>query len=352
MVLLNDYGHGGDVYRNRVRLDFSANVNPLGTPPEVVAAVAASAERLAAYPDPYCSRLREKLAAVHGVGTEELVCGNGAAELIFQFAAAKRPKRALLPVPSFSEYEAALAAVGCETAFFPLERAGGFAVTEALLDALTPETDALILCTPNNPTGRSVAPELLEKLLARCRETGTWLLLDECFLDLTDAGAEKSVIPALREGDPCIVLRAFTKLYGMAGVRLGYAVCKNREMLERMCRSVQPWNVSAPAQAAGEAALGCREFVQRTLALIAAERDYLLRELKALGISVLPGDANFLMLSGVPGLYDRLRTDYGILIRSCANYRGLEEGDVRIAVRTHEENTQLIAALREIYGHA
>ena len=123
-------------------------------------------------------------------------------------------------------------------------------------------------------------------------------------------------------------------------------------MLLALCRTVQPWNVSAPAQAAGEAALGCRDFVARTLALIAEERDYLLRSLRALGITVLPGDANFLMLSGVPGLYDRLRTDYGILIRSCANYRSLEERDVRIAVRTHEENVQLIAALQEIDGHA
>jgi threonine-phosphate decarboxylase len=352
MVLLNDYGHGGDVYHNRVRLDFSANVNPLGTPPEVVRAVAESAETLAAYPDPYCSGLREKLAAVHGVGASDVVCGNGAAELIFQFAAALRPKRALLPVPSFSEYESALTSVGCEIEYFPLRRDAGFAVTAAILDAITPETEALVLCTPNNPTGRSVDPALLERILDRCRATGTRLLLDECFLDLTEKGAEKSLIPALHEGDPCLVLRAFTKLYGMAGVRLGYAVSRDQNLLLRMCRTVQPWNVSAPAQAAGAAALDCRAFVARTLALIAEERDYLLRELRALGIEVLPGDANFLMLSGVPGLYERLRTEQGILIRSCANYRGLNEGDCRIAVRTHEENEQLIAALREIYGHA
>jgi threonine-phosphate decarboxylase len=351
MVLFNDYGHGGDVYRNRVRLDFSANVNPLGTPPEVVAAIAASAEQCAAYPDPYCSRLRERLAAVHGVQSADVVCGNGAAELIFQFAAARRPRTALLPVPSFSEYESALAAVDCKIEYFELKRAEGFAVTEALPDAITPATDALVLCTPNNPTGRSVDAALLGRILARCRETGTWLLLDECFLDLTDAGAERSIIPALRDGDPCLVLRAFTKLYGMAGVRLGYAVCKHREMLERMCRTVQPWNVSAPAQAAGEAALDCREFVQRTLALIAEEKDYLLTELRALGIDVLPGDANFLMLSGVPGLCEAM-LERGILLRSCANYRGLGEGDCRIAVRTHAENEQLIAALREVIGHA
>ena len=112
MVLFNDYGHGGDVYHNRVRLDFSANVNPLGTPPEVVRAVAESAEKLAAYPDPYCGALREKLAEVHGVGPDEIVCGNGAAELIYQFAAALQPKRALLPVPSFADYESALLAAG------------------------------------------------------------------------------------------------------------------------------------------------------------------------------------------------------------------------------------------------
>ena len=352
MVLTNDYGHGGDVYHNRVTLDFSANVNPLGTPPEVMDAVAESAKKLAAYPDPYCGALRAKLAAVHGVQPEEIVCGNGAAELIFQFAAALRPKRALLPVPSFSEYEAALDAAGCEIRYFTLERAEGFAVTPALLPEITAETDALVLCTPNNPTGRSIDPALLRQILTRCRETGTWLLLDECFLDLTDRGAEKSVIPALTADDRCFVLRAFTKLYGMAGVRLGYAVCKNRDFLTELCRTAQPWNVSAPAQAAGEAALGCRDFVQKTLALIAEEKQYLLRELRALGIAVLPGDANFLMLSGVPGLHARLLAEKGILIRSCANYRGLDEGDARIAVRTHEENARLIAALREVYGHA
>ena len=351
MVLFNDYGHGGDVYHNRVRLDFSANVNPLGTPPEVVRAIAESAERCAAYPDPYCSRLREKLAAVHGVTPDDVVCGNGAAELIFQFAAALRPRTALLPVPSFSEYESALAAVGCEIEYFALQRAEGFAVTEAILDAIAPGIDVLVLCTPNNPTGRSVDPALLGRILDRCRAAGTRLLLDECFLDLTDKGAEKSLIPALRAGDPCLVLRAFTKLYGMAGVRLGYAVSKDQNLLERMCRTVQPWNVSAPAQAAGEAALDCREFVARTLALIAEEKEYLLRELRALGIEVLPGDANFLMLSGVPGLCAKM-LEKGILLRSCANYRGLAEGDCRIAVRTREENEQLIAALREVIGHA
>ncbi len=347
MIINESYGHGGDVYRHDVLLDFSANVNPLGTPPEVIEAVRDAAGRLAPYPDPYCGELRERLASLHGVDAADILCGNGAAELIFQFALALRPRRALLPVPSFSEYESALRAVGCETEFYALRRENGFAVTEEILRHITPETDALLLCTPNNPTGVAVDWKLLLKLLDRCRETGTWLLLDECFLDLTDPDSAYSLIPELQENDRALVLRAFTKLYGMAGARLGYAVCRNRAFALEMCRMVQPWNVSTTAQAAGLAALGCTEFVSRTKRLIAEEKKYLLDELRALGISVLPGKANYLMLSGVPGLCDAL-LEKRILIRNCSNYRGLGEGDCRIAVRTHAENERLIAAMREI----
>ena len=343
----NGYGHGGDIYQNNIRLDFSVNVNPLGTPPVVQRAVADAAKSLAAYPDPYCGTLRKKLSDALGAEARDILCGNGAAELIFQFALALRPGKVILPVPSFSEYETALDAAGCCPEFYLLRRENGFALTEEILNAITDDTDLLMLCSPNNPTGLCIPPELLERILSRCRETGTWLFLDECFTDLVDPNKAHSLIPELRENDPVFILRAFTKLYGMAGVRLGYAVCKEREMMEKMCRLVQPWNVSTPAQAAGEAALDCTTFVERTGAVIRAEKEYLLRELSALGIAVLPGDANFLMLSGVPGLYDQL-LERQILIRSCSNYRGLDAGDCRIAVRTHEENTELIAALREI----
>ncbi len=347
MIINESYGHGGDVYSHDVLLDFSANVNPLGTPPEVVEAVRRAAGELAAYPDPYCGALREKLAALCGVEKADVLCGNGAAELIFQFAQALRPRRALLPVPSFSEYEAALEAVGCAAEFYPLRRENGFAVTEALLERITPETELVMLCTPNNPTGVCIDWPLLHRILARCRETHSWLLLDECFLDLTDPDSDRSLIPELESGDRVLVLRAFTKLYGMAGARLGYAVCRERDFALEMCRTAQPWNVSTPAQAAGLAALDCTDFVARTKALISEEKQYLMRELRALGVKVLPGKANFLMLSGVPELYEKL-LEKKILIRSCANYRGLDAGDCRIAVRTHEENARLIAALREI----
>ncbi len=340
------YVHGGDVYSRPVRLDFSANVNPFGAPEAVKAAVRSAAEDLSAYPDPYCSSLREKLAAVSGVDKGHVVCGNGAAELIYQFAAAVKPKRALLPVPSFADYESALLAAGCEPAFYPLQRENGFLLTEDILTAIGPGTDLLMLCSPSNPTGRSVPRELLVKILDRCRETKTWLFLDECFFELTDEDKAFSLSDHLKEGDRVFLLRAFTKAYGLAGLRLGYGICKNREMLEAMSRLCQPWNVSTLAQAAGLSALTCPEWPQKARDLYRAEKPWLLEQLTALGFGVLPGDANFLFFSGATGLCETLR-EKGVLIRDCANYRRLKPGDYRIAVRTHAENEELLRAVKE-----
>ncbi len=349
MIIGNSYGHGGDIYKNSIKYDFSANVNPYGTPGEVKKAIADSAEAVSVYPDPYCSRLRKMLSERIGAPEEEIVCGNGAAELIFQFVEALGPGRTLLPVPSFSEYESALKVYGKETELYMLERENGFVLTDDILGKITEDTDLLMLCNPNNPTGQPIDRALLFKIITRCRETGTWLFLDECFVSLSEEGSCSSVYTQLRDGDRVFLLNAFTKLYGMAGVRLGYGICLEDEMLKKMCSSVQPWNVSTPAQAAGCAALSCREWTEETRNMIFEEKKYLLSELDALGVKHIAGVSNFIMLLGVPGLYGKM-LEKGVLIRSCANYHGLEEGDCRIAVKTHEENEELIKVLREVLG--
>ena len=346
MILDKGYGHGGDVYSQKIRLDFSANVNPFGTPEPVKAWVRAAAEELSAYPDPYCGPLRARLAALNGVAREDVICGNGAAELIYQFAAALRPPNTLLPVPSFADYEGALEAAGCEPILYSLKRENGFLPGPDILDAIGPKTDLLMLCSPNNPTGRSLPRALLFAILDRCRQTQTWLFLDECFFELTDEDRAFSLADHLQDGDRVFLLRAFTKAYGMAGLRLGYGLCKNRALTERMCRLVQPWNVSTPAQTAGLAALGCPDWPRKARDLIQTEKPWLHEKLTALGFAVLPGDANFLFFSGAPGLYEKLR-DRGVLIRDCSNYRGLQPGDYRIAVRTRRENEALLKAIEE-----
>lgn len=350
MILRNSYTHGGDIYTNRVSLDFSVNVNPLGTPEPVKAAAAAAADNLSAYPDPYCGPLRKKLSEILRINADWILCGNGAAELIYQFIQALRPRKTLLPVPSFSDYENALTAADCPFDLHLLKRDEGFLLTGSILDEIDQRTELLMLCSPNNPTGRLIPRPLLLTILERCRKTGTWLFLDECFGALTDSGTP-SFADALKPGDQVFLLRAFTKTFAMAGIRLGYAICPNQEIIDRICRCSQPWNVSSPAQAAGLAALSCGKWLQDARKLIAAEKKYLTNQLEGLGIQVLPGDANYLLLSGVPELYDRLLAR-GILIRNCENYRGLTAGDCRIAVRTHRENQMLIEAIRKILANS
>ena len=346
MITGASYGHGGDIYRNRVRLDFSVNVNPLGTPGKVKEAVIAAAERLDTYPDPSCEKLRVKTAFRFGADPEDILFGNGAAELIYQFVSALRPKNALLLVPSFSEYEKALASSGCEISFYTLLRENGFAADDNILPLITEKTDLVMLCSPNNPTGRVMERELLRRILERCRKTGTWLFLDECFIELSDTETP-SLYTALQPGDRVFILRAFTKTYAMAGLRLGFALCREKALLSEICRNSQPWNISVPAQEAGIAALDCGEWVREARKVIRQEKEYLAGSLRKFGMTVYRSDANFLLFSAGHGLYEAL-LQRGILIRNCENYRGLSAGDFRIAVLRHEENEMLINAIEEV----
>ena len=342
--------HGGDIYGRPVTLDVSVNTNPLGPPPGVVRAVVDAAQLLDRYPDPHCRRLVAALADREGGPEEAILCGAGAAELIFSFCAALRPRTALELAPTFSEYAAALAAAGCRVERCALEEEQGFALTEKLLEELERKNcEVVFLCNPNNPTGRLIPPALLESILALCERRGGWLFVDECFLELSDGGRGASLAPLLRPGRRLFLLRAFTKSYAMAGLRLGYCLCGAGALLERMGRQTQPWNVSVPAQAAGLAALGEEAYLRESRALIQSERRYLREGLEALGLTVCPSQANYLLVKSPAELSGPL-LDRGILIRDCANYRGLGPGWCRTAVRRREENRTLLNALGEILG--
>ena len=340
--------HGGDLYSQPVVLDFSANTNPLGTPDAVRQAVIGAVSRLDRYPDPYCRALVQAIAHFEQVPQDEILCGCGAAELIFSYCTAVRPKRALELAPTFSEYSAALESVGCQVERYPLTAQNGFVLEEPFLSYLQKgEWDVVFLCNPNNPTGQIIAPKLLEQIARLCHEKKMRLFLDECFLDLTDGGREQSMKAYLAQYPGLFILKAFTKSYGMAGLRLGYCLTADSVLLAAMSRTVQPWNVSIPAQAAGVAALGEVAFLQHTRQIIFEERCFLQEQLAALGIKVNPSGANYLLLYSCVPLQKKL-LEKGILIRNCANYHGLNTGWYRIAVKNHKENQVLISALAEI----
>ena len=338
--------HGGGQYGQPVRLDFSVNTNPLGTPPAVMRAVEASAGRLHQYPDPCCRALVAALAAYEGVPEAYILCGCGAAELIFAYCAALRPRRALELAPTFSEYAAALEAVGCLVERYALRPEDSFAVGEGFLQALERTgCDTVFLCNPNNPTGRLIRPEVLEAACGMCVRRGIRLFVDECFLPLSSGG--QSLKGRLADMPGLFLLKALTKSHAMAGLRLGYCLSGDGTLLEAMSRQSQPWNVPLPAQEAGVAALGERDYLEAALRLIDTERVWLRRELEGLGLSVCPSQANFLLFRSGRELYAPL-LERGVLIRDCANYHGLGQGWYRVAVKRREENQALVSALSAV----
>lgn len=344
------FEHGGRNGENII-YDFSANINPLGMPERVSDALRESLCRAVRYPEAESLSLREAIAGEWGTDAGRVVCTNGASELIYAAVRALKPTAGLLFAPTFSEYERAFLSVGCPVSHYPLKRENGFAVEEDFLDFLEKQEagSLLFLCNPNNPTGNCVDPFLMERILKLTACKGIWLAVDEAFLSFSGEYEWRSMRRYYKEYDNLLVLNAFTKLYAMPGLRLGYGVCESHEVIRRLLLQLPAWNVSVPAQAAGMAALKEKEFVMKTAAYVAGEQEFLLAGLeKAPGLirRVYPPMANYIFLEALPGL-DRLLADRGIAVRNCENYRQLRAGDYRIAVRSRRENEALVQAIYE-----
>ena len=340
--------HGGAPSNRPDLLDFSANLNPLGMPDSVRDAIRESAESCARYPDPFCTELCAETAIAEQIPPEQLVFGNGAADLIFRIVQTMQPKKALLAVPCFSEYEKALRSAGCAIRTYPLLPEHVFMLDDQFLPMLTPDLDMVFLCSPNNPTGRLITRNLLQKIAAICAQHQIMLICDECFLGLSSNEPAHSISAYLNTYT--IRLTAFTKLYAIPGVRLGYAVCGSSEIAAQIRDCGQYWSVSAPAQAAGLAALKAQKYVHRSVKMITKEREYLTENLRSLGCIVYDSDTNFILFRTIGNFAEQMLNE-NILIRDCSNFRGLSPGYFRIAVRTHDENRLLIAAAeRSLHG--
>ena len=345
--------HGGDwagfeSEYGKAPLDFSANVSPLGLPEGVRAAAIRALETADRYPDPLCRKLRAALSKYHGVPAENIVCGNGASDLIYRLCLSLKPKRAAVFVPGFSEYALALREAGAAVTEIPLPEAEDFRLTEKQVLQIPQDIELLFLCNPNNPTGLLTECKTLSAILSLCRERGAILCADECFLDFCVNATEHSLIPALSEYPNLVILRAFTKTYAMAGLRLGYALCGNKALAERLQNSGPPWVVSGVAQEAGIEALCETNYVNRLRVLISDERRRMKGALEALGLSVIPGEANFLLFQSVDtALAEKLRAR-GVLIRDCADFTGLTADWYRTAIRTAAENDVLLKTIGEV----
>lgn len=342
--------HGGDIYRNQIRLDFSVNTNPLGMPDPVKEALHQAVEEAENYPDIRAQALSAAVAEQLQVRKEQLVFGNGASELFHAVLHAIKPSKILIPAPSFLGYEEAAKAIDCEVIFYEMKKEENFCLTDRILDVLDENISLVFLANPNNPVGNLVEPELIFQIAEKCRQCDITLVLDECFMELTGKEQTYSFLKRLDEFPNVVVIRAFTKLYAIPGVRLGYLVCE-QNLAEKIRLQLPEWNLSVFAQRAGVAAIKEQEYIARAVVCIQTQRQFLLEELQAAGCSVFDSDADYLLFYSEMPLYE-LFLQRGILIRDCSNFRGLQRGYYRIAVKSEEQNRMFAEVLREIHENA
>lgn len=352
------YDHGGNVFDVARQLgvapadiaDFSASINPLGLSSMVRKAIICSLDSLVHYPDSSHTELKQALAGHHGLSPAQIVVANGSTELIYHLPAMLPGTRALIVSPSFSEYVRALGQQHWEARHFILNHENNFSLDlEALEQTLAEGYDALYLCNPANPGGTLYPLEIIEQVNSLCIASGTFLVLDEAFMDFCEEASAKHFMV---KGDNGIVLRSMTKFFGIPGLRLGYAIADST-LAERLDAMGGPWSVNTLALAAGVAALQDTEHNQSTIEYIRRERRNLLDRLSELKqLKVYPSSVNFLLAEITDGmsateLRDRL-IQQRLLIRDCTNFMGLTPQFFRIAVRTTEENECLLKALKSV----
>jgi L-threonine-O-3-phosphate decarboxylase len=345
--------HGGDIYTKRKTnrefiLDFSANINPFGMPDSVKIAIVDNIENYSNYPDPLCRELRDSLELHENIDSSNIICGNGAADLIFRITLALQPKKALLIAPTFAEYEEAINLVNGEINYYNLHEEKDFCIGDDILDYITSDLDIMFICNPNNPTGIPLKKGDMLNIVDKCKNNNVILVIDECFIDFLIFEEEYSVSSYIPQYNNLIILKAFTKIYAMAGIRLGYMMCSNIAIVNKINNIGQPWSVSTVASKCGVAALKEIDYLKKTKEYIKENREYLTRELNSLGYTVFESETNFILFKTKDINIKEKLEEYGILIRSCSNYRNLNEEYFRIAVKSENNNKYLINCLKEI----
>ncbi len=348
--------HGGNIYAAAKRygleekniIDFSSNVNPLGPSSAAKRAAKKALSFIDRYPDPDMRELRTAIARYFGIKPAHVMCGNGSNGIIHLIPRVFRPKKVLIPFPTFTEYTAAVEDAGGTVVPFPLLERAGFRIDPLEMSFALKGVDMAFLCNPNNPTGQLIPKAEMIEIVRYAHQQGVRLVVDEAFMDFID---NESIIKDAVESSHLICLRAFTKFFGMPGLRIGYAV-SDETTIAALHEGQEPWTVSIPAERAAIAVLGDWSYISKTRRLIEKERNRLLSALRILpGVETFPCSANYLLIKltymDVPTFVKKLG-ERGMLVRECSSFPGLERSYIRIAVRTWWHNRRLIKAFREL----
>ncbi|WP_243292247.1 threonine-phosphate decarboxylase CobD [Bacillus sp. FJAT-47783] len=329
-----------------VKIDFSVNLNPLGPPISLQEKWSELLFYVKDYPDPNCSELRKLIAKKENVSPENILIGNGAAEMIFLLASGLLAKKNVFIVePTFSEYRKACHINHCQVSSYFLKEDDGWDLKADELIPYLKENDALILCHPNNPTGVVYKEDELLKLFKAAEQGGIYVIIDEAFFDF--AKRSISMVKYLQTFSNVIILRSLTKMYAIAGLRLGY-VLANEQTIQTMKKLQVEWSVNAIAQKAGFICLQDEKFVIDTQQYIKRERNRVLHELSKMGFSLSQSQVNFYLLKHQDIESQHLLTyliEKGMVARHTFNFPSLNGAYLRFAVKKEEENDQLLEVL-------
>lgn len=362
--------HGGNIYKifrekniDKI-LDYSSNINPYGLPENLKKEIFEKLFVLERYPDPDYIELREKIAEKNNLNIENIIVGNGATEIIFLFMKILSPKKVLIVSPTFGEYERAIKAStlandSLEINYFELKETENFVLNIKNLETeLENNYDLLILCNPNNPTGQFLKLKKLEEILKICEQKNTKLFVDEAFVEFVEDWENESIINSKEKKENLFVIRAFTKFFAIPGLRLGYGICFNNNLLKKMLEKKEPWSVNNIADLAGQTVLDDENYIQKTKEWIKDQKKYMYENLNKIeGLRAYKTEVNFILLKIEDNLLEKgldvknLRKkmlEKGILIRDASNFIYLDKRYFRLAIKDKLNNEKVIETLTSI----
>jgi len=353
--------HGGNVYKisreNNIKIediiDFSANINPLGVPESGQKAILDAINGLVNYPDPDYMDFRKAIADHHGLSYECIVPGNGAIDSLFSAVAAVNPNKVLVSVPSFVEYEKAVKKSGAEYIPAYRDEEENYALNiEKFISEIHNDIDLVIICNPNNPTGDLVTFDDMVKILNKCKANGTYLLVDEAFMEFAEHFGAKSLDCLIDQYSNLIVSRSLTKYYAVPGLRAGYLIVSDEAIQTNLLTRAEPWKLNYLADQFTQAVLQDENYVHATEKWIVEENKSLYKGLQAIkGIEPVESYANYIFFKCFyPNLKEAL-LEKSIMIRTCHNYDGMHDNYYRVAVKDKKSNDTLIRVLDEILSN-
>lgn len=327
---------------------YSGNVNPLGLPYSLLEKADMVVHAMESYPDREYNELKKCLAEYVGTVKENILPGNGSTELIIDTVEFISPKTALMVAPTYSEYESELKKRGCNIRYFILREEENFKLNlEELKGELSNNYDLLLLCNPNNPTSSAVSKDEIMEILLECRKYNTMCMIDETYVEFSPVGEDISAASLTESFDNLIVLRSISKFFSAPGLRLGYAICGNRDLNNLIMGRKMPWFLHNIAVFAGCEIVRDKNFINDTIHFIDKERKRVVEKLKSSEyLKVYEPHANFIFVRLIntdmtsEELFERAIMK-GLMIRDCSDFRGLDKSYFRFCLLTEEKNNML-----------